>query len=138
MQVQPYLFFSGRCEEAMTFYGEALGAQVTYKMRFNEAPDQEGSAAMPQEWGEKIMHANVTMGENEVMMSDGMPGMPAQTFTGFSMSVTAKTLAEAQQRFDALSVGGQPMMPLQKTFWTEGFGMVQDKFGVPWMVNVVE
>jgi len=134
MQVQPYLTFGGRCEEAFAFYGEKLGATVTFMIRQKEAP--AGGPPVPPGWEEKIMHANLQIGESQIMASDGMPGQPA-VFSGFSLSLDPRTVEEAQRLFDGLSDGGKVLMPLQKTFWTEGFGMVQDRFGVSWMLNVV-
>jgi PhnB protein len=142
MQIQPYLYFGGRCEEAMAFYAKALDAKTTFMMRFKEQPPgqaPEGAcASLPQGWEDKVMHANMQIGDAQLMVSDGTPGSTEQKFAGFSLSINAANKADAERWFQALSEGGQVMMPLQKTFWTEAFGMVQDKFGVPWMVNVVE
>jgi PhnB protein len=132
MQVQPYLFFDGRCEEALDFYRKALGAEVIGLMRFKECPDQ---AYVPSGGGDKVMHACVRIGETAVMASDGQcSGRPS--FNGFSLSLTAKDEADAARLFAALSDGGQVQMPLNKTFFSPSFGMVADRFGVPWMVVV--
>lgn len=141
MQIQPYLYFGGRCEEALAFYGKALGAKVNMMMRFSEMPAEESETGdaqppLPAGWDDKIMHASVTVGQSEILASDGMPGAPPEAFAGFSLSIVAPSLEEARQWFDALSEGGRVMMPMQKTFWSEGFGMLQDRFGLNWMVNV--
>lgn len=144
MQIQPYLYFGGRCEEALAFYGKALGAKVNMMMRFKEMPAEEGQGGaggdgqppLPAGWEDKIMHASVTVGQSEIMASDGMPGAPPEPFAGFSLSIVAPSMDQARQWFDALSEGGRVMMPMQKTFWSEGFGMLQDRFGLSWMVNV--
>ena len=135
MQVQPYLFFDGRCDEAINFYKKALGAQVEMLMRFKDAPPQapgEGcNGPMPD--GEKVMHASFKVGDATIMASDGMAqGRPE--FKGVSLSITAKDDAEAKRYFEALSDGGSVQQPLMKTFFASSFGMVADKFGVGWMV----
>lgn len=130
MQVQPYLFFDGRCEEALAFYREALGAEVTSMMRFSESPDPEMT---PPGAGHKVMHASFRLGETEVMASDGhSAGQP--TFEGVSLSLSVDSDAEAKRMFDALADGGRVTMPLGPTFFASSFGMVADRFGVPWMV----
>ena len=135
MQVQPYLFFDGRCEEAIAFYRSVLGAEVTMLMRFKENPDPQGRSMAPPESEEKVMHAALRIGETTVMASDGRClGKP--DFQGFSLSLTVASDAEAQRVFAALSEGGQVQMPLAKTFFSSSFGMVADRFGVPWMVIV--
>lgn len=133
MQVQPYLDFGGRFDEAMAFYGKVLGAQVTFVMRYKDAPPSEGME-VPDDWKDKVMHANIQFGESQLMASDGQRGeKPA--FTGFSLSVGAVSKDEGQRIFDGLSEGGQVVVPYQKTFWAEGFGMLVDRFGMSWMVN---
>ncbi len=132
MQVQPYLSFEGRCEEAINFYRNALGAEVIMMMRFKEAPDQ---SMMTPGTGEKIMHASLRIGDSTVMASDGRC-MGKATFQGISLSLTLANDAEAKRLFDALANGGQVQMPLAKTFFATSFGMVADRFGVAWMVYV--
>jgi PhnB protein len=133
MQIEPYLFFEGRCEEALEFYCRALGAEVTLLMRFKESPDP-GSCRPGTE--DKVMHANFRIGNTTVMASDGRcEGHPA--FQGFSLSLSLTDEAEAERLFAALSDGGQVQMPLTKTFWSQCFGMVADRFGVSWMINVI-
>ena len=132
MPLEPYLSFDGRCEEAIEFYKKALGAEVTMMMRFGEAPP---NPAMPPTDPNKIMHSNITINGSQIMASDGRcTGKP--TFQGFSLSLDAKTEADADRMFGALGDGGQVVMPLSKTFWSPRFGMLTDRFGVMWMISV--
>ena len=134
MNVQPYLFFDGRCEEALDFYKRALGAKVDMMMRFKENPEPQ-PGMMPPGSENKIMHASFHVGDTAVMASDGRcQGKPS--FQGFSLTINAKDAAEADTLFAALSEGGQVQMPLTKTFFSPRFGMVADRFGVGWMVIV--
>ena len=134
MQLQPYLFFDGRCEEALDFYKDALGAKVEMMMRFKDNPNpQPGMCAPGSE--HKIMHAAFHVGDSKVMASDGMAGGKPE-FKGFSLSLNAKDAAHADKLFHALAKGGKVTMPLAKTFFSPRFGMVTDKFGVGWMVIV--
>lgn len=133
MRVQPYLFFDGRCEEAIAFYRDVLGAEVTMLMRFRESPDPPPPGAMPPGCEDKVMHANLAFGDTQVMVSDGnCRGAPG--FQGFALSVSLPTVAEVERVFGALAAGGQVQMPLEKTFWSPRFGMLADRFGVSWMV----
>lgn len=133
MQVQPYLSFDGRCDEALDFYKKALGAKVDVLMRFKDAPDQ---SMITPESENKVMHASISVGESTLMMSDGRcTGQP--NFKGISLSLLPKSEAEAEKLFTALSDGGQVQMPLAKTFFSPRFGMVADRFGVSWMVVVM-
>ncbi len=132
MQVQPYLFFDGRCEEAIAFYKKALGAEVGMLMRWKDSPDK--SMCTPNNEN-KVMHASLMIGETRVMASDGRnTGTPK--FEGFALSVNAKDEPDADRKFNALSDGGRVMMPLGKTFFSPRFGMLVDRFGVHWMVIV--
>jgi PhnB protein len=132
MNVQPYVFFDGRCEEALDFYKKAIGAEPKMLMRFKEAPDQSMVSPGAEN---KIMHAAVQIGDATVLMSDGRClGKP--NFQGFALTISAKDEAEADKLFAALSEGGQVTMPLAKTFFSPRFGMLADKFGVGWMVLV--
>jgi PhnB protein len=133
MQVQSYLFFDGRCEEAIEFYRKALGAEVGMMMRFKESP--EGGGCAPGGSGDKIMHAAFKIGDTTVMASDGHCG-GKPSFQGFALSLNARNEAEADRLFAALSDGGQVQQPLIKTFFSPRFGMVADRFGVTWMVLV--
>ena len=135
MQIQPYLFFEGSCEEAIEFYKKAIGAEVVMLMRHSESPEPPPPGIVPPS-PEKIMHATLKIGESVVMVSDGMAkGTPR--FDGFSLSLNVKSEADADRLFAALAEGGQIRMPLAKTFWAPKFGMVADKFGVGWMVNLM-
>ncbi len=132
MQVQSYLFFDGRCEEAIEFYKKNLGAEVGMLMRWKDAPDKSMCTAANEN---KVMHASLKIGDTRVMASDGRnTGKPE--FKGFALSVDAKTEADADRIFNALSAGGNVIMPLGKTFFSPRFGMTTDKFGVNWMVIV--
>ncbi|MET0536377.1 MAG: VOC family protein [Xanthobacteraceae bacterium] len=132
MQVQPYLFLDGRCEEPIEFYRKALGAEVLAMMRFKDNPQP---AMNPPGSGEKVMHASMRIGDATVMASDGRcQGQP--NFQGFALSLTVPNETEAEQLFGALGEGGQVQMPLMKTFFSPRFGMVADRFGVSWMVVV--
>jgi PhnB protein len=135
MRVEPYLFFDGRCEEAIEFYRKALGAEVTMLMRYKESPEPPPPGMIPPGSENKVMHSNLRIGETMVMASDGnCQGKPS--FQGFSLSVTAPNEAEAKRMFAALADGGQVQMPLGKTFFSPCFGMVADCFGVSWMIIV--
>jgi PhnB protein len=132
MEVQPYLFFDGRCEEAIEFYRRALGAEVTALSRYKESPD---ARMIPPGGGEKVMHASLRIGGTTVLASDGRcEGKPS--FQGFSLALNVANLAEAERLFASLSDGGKVQMPLTKTFFSPGFGMVADRFGVSWMIHV--
>ena len=134
MLVQPYLFFDGRCEEAVTFYRDALGAKVETVMHFKDCPDTPPPGTMPPGSENKVMHACFRIGETSVMASDGhCQGHPS--FQGFSLSITVPNEAEADRKFNALAEGGKVTMPLGKTFFSPRFGMVADRFGVSWQVN---
>jgi PhnB protein len=136
MQVQPYLFFEGRCEEAIEFYRKALGAEVTMLMRFKESPDTTMCPPGPGS-GDKVMHASFRIGETTLMASDGRcQGNPS--FQGFALSLTVPNEAEADRLFAALADGGQVQMPLTKTFFAPRFGMVADRFGMSWMILVAQ
>ena len=135
MRIEPYLFFNGRCEEAIEFYKKALGAEVLLLMRFKDSPEPPQPGMIPPGSENKIMHVSMRVGETTVMASDGR--CTGQTdFQGFSLSITAADDADAERKFGALAEGGQVQMPLAKTFWSPRFGMVADRFGVGWMVSV--
>jgi PhnB protein len=133
MKVEPYVFFNGRCEEAIAFYQQALGAEVTLQMRMNEAPDPPPPGAIPEGFENKIMHANLRIGEMNLMVSDGNSNMQP-SFKGFTLSLGVDDSAQAERAFNALAAGGKVVMPLGKTFWSTCFGMLEDRFGVGWMV----
>jgi PhnB protein len=133
--VQPYLFFGGRCEEALEFYRTAVGAHVDMIMRFNESPQPMPPGSIPAGFENKVMHATFRIGESTLMASDGNEA--GTKFEGFSLSFAVPTEAEADRAFAALSAGGKVGMPLAKTFWSPRFGMLTDRFGIGWMVSVV-
>jgi len=135
MQIQPYLFFDGRCEEAIEFYKRTLGAKVAMLMRHKESPDPPPPGMIPPGSENKVMHASLQIGETIVMASDGRcAGQPS--FKGFSLSITVPDTATADRVFAALADGGSVQMPLDKTFWSPRFGMLTDRFGVAWMISV--
>jgi len=132
MQVQPYLFFDGRCEEAVELYRSKLAARVEMLMRFKDSPEP---GQHPPGAENKVMHTSFQVGDTTVLASDGRClGQPS--FQGFALSLTARDDADAQRLFSALDEGGQVQMPLGKTFFSSSFGMVADRFGVSWMVYV--
>ena len=135
MQVQPYLFFEGRCEEALEFYRQALDAQVEMLMRFRDSPEAPPPGAVAPGSDDKVMHASFRVGDSTLMASDG--GCSGRSgFQGITLSLNLADVAEAERRFAALAEGGEVQMPLGATFWSPAFGMVVDRFGVSWMVNV--
>lgn len=132
MRVEPYLFFEGRCEEALEFYRKAIDAEVTMLMKFKDCPDPEACKAGCED---KVMHANLKIGETMVMASDGRCEKKAE-FQGFSLTISVKDEAQAKRYFDALVDGGTVIMSLNKTFFSPCFGMLTDRFGVMWMIIV--
>lgn len=133
MQIEGYLFFNGNCEEALNFYAKALGGKVDALMRYEGSPMEK---EVPPDWKNKVMHANFEAEGARFMASDGMPGTPAPQYGGFAMSIyVEKDTARAKKLFDALAAGGKVTMPFAPPFWGGHFGMLTDKFGVPWMVS---
>ena len=133
MKAQPYLYFEGRCEEAIEFYRKALGAEVEMLMRFKDSPEPPRPGMVPPGSENKVMHSCLRIGDSRVMASDGRcTGKP--NFQGFTLSLTVPSEAEADRAFAALGDGGQVQMPQTKTFFSARFGMVADRFGVSWMV----
>lgn len=137
MKIEPYLFFNGRAEEAAEFYSSALGAEVVALMRMRDSPEPQPDT-LPPGSEDKVMHMNLKIGDTMIMGSDGCCAGEAAVFQGFSLSITVANEAEADRVFNALADGGQVQMPLAKTFWSPRFGMVVDRFGVGWMVIVLE
>jgi len=137
MKIEPYLFFNGRCEEAVEFYKKALGAEVMMLMRFKESPEAHPPGMVPPGAENNVMHVSFRIGDTAVMASDGCSTGQAN-FQGFSLSLTVANEAEADRKFAALADGGQVQMPLAKTFWSPRFGMVTDRFGVGWMIIVAQ
>jgi len=133
--IQPYLFFNGNCEEAIECYRKALGAEVEMMMRFKESPEPPPPGAVPPGSENKIMHASFRVGQTTVLASDG-DSLDKASFQGFSLSLSVPSEAEADRVFNALAEGGQVKLPLTKTFFSPRFGMVEDRFGVGWMITV--
>ncbi|GLK79212.1 VOC family protein [Methylopila turkensis] len=135
MTIKPYLFFDSRCEEAIAFYEQALGAERLMFLRYGDAPDPVPESMLPKIGAGGVLHATLKIGDGELMMSDGC-GPECEAFRGFSVSLSAAGADEARRFYDALAEGGQIQMPLGPTFFSPCFGMVTDRFGVPWMVVV--
>jgi len=131
-KVNNYLFFSGRCEEALNFYQQHLGATVNFMMRFNDSPDPVPADMLQEGFENKIMHADFSLGDVNVFASDGCND--ASGFDGFRLSLTLGHADDAHRVFDALAIGGKVDMPLAKTFWSPLYGQVTDQFGIGWMV----
>jgi PhnB protein len=132
MLVQPYLYFDGRCEEAIEFYDKALGAKVDMLMRYKDCPEPQ-PGMVPPGAENKVMHASFRIGDTQVLASDGhCSGKPS--FQGFALALTVADAAEAERKFALLADGGQVNMPLAKTFFSPSFGMLTDRFGVSWSV----
>jgi PhnB protein len=133
MTIQPYLFFDGKCEEALEFYKTALGATVDMVMHYKDAPEKPPADRLPPGMENKVMHAAFKVGDTQIMASDGhCTGKPS--FQGFGLTIDAASDAEAAKIFAAVGKGGQVQQPLSKTFFASQFGMVTDKFGILWMV----
>jgi PhnB protein len=131
--IHPYLFFEGRCEEAIEFYKKTLGAEIQMVMRYKESPEPPPADCLPAGCENKIMHGQIRIGPSVVMMSDGRCS-GRSNFEGFSLSLSYSTEAEVDRRFNALAEGGKIIMPLAKTFYSSRFGMLTDRFGVGWML----
>jgi PhnB protein len=131
MQVNPYLHFNGQCEEAFQLYAQLLGGKIEMIMPHAGTP-AEGH--VPPEWRAKIMHAHLNVGGQAILGTDVPPGMYSEP-KGYSVSIQVKDPAEAKRIFTGLAEGGTVKMPIEQTFWSPAFGMVVDRFGIPWMVN---
>jgi PhnB protein len=134
--IQPYLFFNGSCEQAIEFYRKALGAEVEMMMRFKESPEPPPPGAVPPGFENKIMHASFRVGQTTVLASDGCSADKLR-FQGFSLSLSVPTEAEADRAFTTLADGGQVKMPLTKTFFSPRFGMLEDRFGIGWIIQAL-
>lgn len=132
--VQPYLFFGGRCEEALAFYRTALGAETEFLMLYKDSPEPPPPGMLQAGFESKVMHATFRIAGNTLMASDGCH--EGANFSGFSLSLAVATEGEANRAFTSLADGGQVQMPLTKTFWSPCFGMLTDRFGIGWMVSV--
>ena len=133
MQLNPYLFFNGNCEEVMNFYRECFGGDFESINRFKDGPEEMGGMKVPEDYGDKIMHMTLRFSDNVIMASDGMQQAPADG--NITLSISMNDVDELSAVFDKLSGGGQVTMPLQDTFWGAHFGMCTDKFGMKWMFN---
>jgi PhnB protein len=131
MHLNPYLLFNGDCAEAFKFYEETLGGKIESMMTFNGSPAAEHA---PPEWGDKILHATLLIGDQRLMGSDAPPGRYSKP-QGISVSIGLNDRDKGERIFNALAQGGTTIMPFEKTFWAVGFGMCTDRFGIPWMVN---
>lgn len=131
MNLNPYLLFNGNCTEALKFYEETLGGKTEAKMTFAGSPAAEHA---PPEWGDKVLHGAIKIGDTTVFVSDAPPGSYEEP-RGLSISIALNDKAKGEQIFNALAEGGKTTMPFQQTFWASGFGMCVDRFGIPWMVN---
>ncbi|HEY7099699.1 MAG TPA: VOC family protein [Terriglobales bacterium] len=131
MQINPYLFFDGNCEEAFKFYEKATGGKIEAIMPYEGTP---GANQAPPDWGKKVMHASLTIGDTRLMGSDA-PGKDFKKPQGFSVALNLSDPTQAEKTFKALSDNGSIQMPIQETFWAQRFGMLTDRFGVPWMIN---
>jgi PhnB protein len=131
MQLTAYLSFSGQCEAAFKFYEQSLGAQLGAIFRYAGSPMAD---TVPAEWGDKVMHGSVTIG-GQVLMGADVVADQYEAPKGFSLSLHMTSASDADRIFGELSEGGRVLVPIEKTFWAERFGMVVDRFGVPWMIN---
>jgi len=131
MQVNPYLHYNGNCEEAFKFYVKAIGAEIEVIMHVEGSPAE---AQMPPEMAKKVLHAQMTI-DGEVVMASDAPPAHFEKPQGFSVALQIEDPAEGERKFKALAEGGTIRMPFGATFWSKGFGMCVDKFGIPWMVN---
>lgn len=135
MQVTPYVFFGGRCAEALEFYQQAINAEILFMMQYKDSPEPLPEGMNSPDLQNNVMHASWKVGNSEIMSADAAPGNH-NGHAGFSLSITTKTDAEAKEIYGALSAGGKQQMPLGPTFFSPCFGMLVDKFGVEWMVYV--
>ena len=131
MQLNPYLNFNGKCEDAFKFYEECFGGTLQFKMTWGESPMSDQA---PSEWRGKIIHATLSVGETVLQGADSLPDQYEEP-RGISVTISVNNLADAERIFRSLSEGGKVTMPLQKTFWSPGFGMLVDRFGIPWLIN---
>ena len=131
MQLNPYMLFNGDCAEAFKFYEETLGGKIVGLFKYSETP---GAEHAPPDWGDKVMHATITIGDQKLMGSDPPPGR-YEAPKGMSVSISLDDRDKGERIFNALAEGGTTLMPFQQTFWAKGFGMCTDRFGIPWMVN---
>jgi PhnB protein len=131
MQINPYLSFKGECEAAFKFYEQCLGGKLVTLFRYAGSPMAD---QVPDDWAEKVMHGSLTIGDQVLMGGDVAPDQYEEP-KGFSLSIQIESAAQAERIFHELAGGGKVMMPLEKTFWAERFGMLVDRFGIPWLIN---
>ena len=146
MQFTPYLNFDGNAAEAMAFYAELFDGQIVFQSTFGDMPPEAGMPPLPEAARQRLMHAQLQVGAQTIMASDAFPEIPGQDIEacgggyqkpqGLYVSIGVESVAEGQRIFDALAQGGQVSMPFQATFWSPGFGMVTDRYSIPWMINV--
>lgn len=132
MQVNPYLSYDGRCEEAFKFYEKALGGRIVAIHRYGGTPM---AGEIPEGWGEKVMHTTLDLGNGIILMGSDQPPGRYEAPKGITISVSVKQVEEAERVFAELAESGTVLMPIQQTFWSPRFGMLMDQFGIPWMVN---
>ncbi|MBS1159777.1 MAG: 3-demethylubiquinone-9 3-methyltransferase [Proteobacteria bacterium] len=137
MHIEPYLHFAGRCEEALNFYSQAIGARIDMLMRYRDSPEPPPPGTLAPGMENKVMHANLRLGDSCLMASDDCTRTDVR-FQGFQLTLNVADEAEAKCCFSALAEGGEIRMPLAKTFFSPCFGMLTDRFGVSWMVIVFE
>jgi PhnB protein len=131
MELEPYLHFSGACEEALTFYKEVFAGEVVSLMRFGDMTD----SGIAPDYKDKVMHASFKSPDLKFMASDHRPGTPHDSGSQVSLSLSTRDVVEGERVFAMLGVGGKVTMPMEDTFWGARFGMLTDRFGVHWMVN---
>ena len=142
MQFVPYLNFDGTCAEAFAFYKDLFKGQIVQSSTFADMPPHEGMPPLPPDAKKRLLHVHLQLGEQALMGSDAWPGADEtcgggyQKPQGISVAIQLTDMAEGRRVFDALAQGGRVTMPFDKTFWSPGFGMVTDRFGTPWLVNV--
>ncbi len=134
--IQPYLFFAGRCEEALEFYKSAIGAETQMLLRYSDSPDSMPPGMLPDGYETKVMHASFKVGGSVILASDGCGGEESLGFRAFSLSLALPSAADMDRVFNALAEGGIVTMPLDRTFWSSRFGMLKDKFGMGWMITI--
>jgi PhnB protein len=134
MELNPYLNFNGQCAEAFRFYEQCFGGKILMMQTHGETPAKDH---VPPDWHDKVMHARMTVGEQVLMGSDAPPDRYSPP-TGISVAINVASPAEGERIFKQLAEGGTVTMPFEKTFWSSGFGMLVDRFGIPWMVNSAE
>lgn len=135
MKLNLYLMFNGQCEAAFKFYEQCLGGKIAAMMTYGETPKESPMAEQVSPGlQDKIMHVHLTVDDWELMGSDS-PSEYYEEPKGFSVSLNIDNLVEAERIFHTLAENGKVQMPLQQTFWTDGFGMLVDRFGTPWMIN---